>query len=114
MFGNNDLSGRNERRLPIAVVVHLTTLEQVSSESHGRTYTDNISPHGIRVLSTRPWQPGQHAEIIPENNESPMRGEVVYCHGLDNDRFCIGVKFPHSRIPWSILQRYGGLPSTGP
>lgn len=98
-----------ERRLPIAVVVRLATLEHMSSESHERTYTDNISPHGVRVLSTRPWQPGQHAEIIPEKDESPMRGEVVYCHRLDNGRFHVGVKFPRSRISWSILQRYDGL-----
>lgn len=61
------------------------------------------------MLSTRPWQPGQHAEVIPENNEPPMRGEVIYCHRLDNGRFCIGVRFPHSRIRWSNLQRYDGF-----
>jgi hypothetical protein len=109
MHWNNNLSGRKERRLPIAVVVRLTTLEEVSGESHERTYTDNISPHGLRVLSTRPWQPGQDAEIIPEKGESPICGEVVYCQRLDNERFCVGVRFPHSRIPWSILQRYDGL-----
>jgi hypothetical protein len=107
MYWKN-LSGRNERRLPIAVVVRLATLEQESGELHERTYTDNISPHGIRVLSTRPWQPGQQAEIIPENHQSPMRGEVVYCQRLDNDRFYVGVRFPHRRIPWSALQRYDG------
>jgi hypothetical protein len=81
----------------------------VSGESQERTYTDNISPHGVRVLSTRPWQPGQHAEIIPENDGFPICGEVVYCQRLDVDRFCVGVKFPHSRIPLSPLQRYDGL-----
>ena len=108
MYSINNLSGRKERRLPIVVVVRLAALEQVSGESHERTHTDNISSHGVRVLSTRPWQPGQHAEIIPENDEPPMRGEVVYCHRLDNDRFYVGVRFPHSRIPWSALQRYDG------
>jgi hypothetical protein len=109
MFWNNNLSGRKERRLPIIVVVRLAAAEQVSGESHERTYTDNISPHGVRVLSTRAWQPGQHAEIIPDKDESPMHGEVVYCQRLDNDRFCVGVKFPDSRIPWSTPRRYDGL-----
>ena len=108
MYSINNLSGRKERRLPIVVVVRLAALEQLSAESHERTHTDNISPHGVRVLSTRPWQPGQLAEIIPENEESPIRGEVVYCHRLDNDRFYVGVRFPHRRIPWSALQRYDG------
>jgi hypothetical protein len=108
MYPINNLTGRKERRLPIAVVVRLAALEQMSGESHERTHTDNISPHGVRVLSTRAWQPGQQAEIIPVKDEPPMRGEVVYCHRLDNGRFCIGVRFPHRRIPWSALQRYDG------
>jgi hypothetical protein len=109
MYWKNDLSGRREKRLHIMVQVCLAPPEQVSAESQERTYTDNISPHGVRVLSTRAWQPGQHAEVIPEKDESPMRGEVVYCERLDNDRFCVGVKFPHGRIPWSTLKRYDGL-----
>lgn len=109
MYWNNKLSGRNERRLPIAVVVRLATLEQVSSESHERTYTDNISPHGVRVLSTRAWQPGQQAEIIPDKDGSPVHGEVVYCHPLDNNRFCVGFKFLHRRLALSILQRFDGI-----
>lgn len=108
MYRSDKLSGRKERRLPIAVVVCLAASEQVSGEVHERTYTDNISPHGVRLLSARPWQPGQHAEIIPENDEPAMRGEVVYCHRLDNVRFYVGVRFPHGRIPWSTLQRYDG------
>jgi hypothetical protein len=37
-----------------------------------------------------------------------MRGEVLYCHRLDNERFYVGIRFPHRRIPWSALQRYDG------
>jgi hypothetical protein len=109
MYPINNLTGRKERRLPIVVVVRLAALEQASGESHERTYIDNISPHGVRVLSTRPWQPGQQAEITPVKDEPAMRGEVVYCRRLDNDRFYVGVRFPHRRIPWSALQRYDGL-----
>ena len=109
MYWKNNLSGRREKRFPIMVEVCLAPPEQVSAESQERTYTDNISPHGLRVLSSHPWQPGQYAEVIPEKDESPMRGEVVYCQRLENGRFCIGVRFPQRRIPWFILKRYDGL-----
>lgn len=109
MNWNNNLSGRKERRLPIMVVVRLAASERVSGESCERTYTDNISPRGVRVLSTRSWQPGQCAEIIPVKEETPALGEVVYCQKVENDRFFVGFKFRQSRLPWSILQRFDGM-----
>lgn len=107
MYLNSIQSGRKERRLPIVVVVQLKPLVPVNSEAHERTYTDNFSPHGARVLSTRLWQRGEQAEIAPVNQEAPMRGEVVYCQKLEKDRFFVGLKFPN-RLPWSILQRFDG------
>ena len=105
MRWNDNLSGRKERRLPIMVVVRLALLDP-SAEGHERTYTDNFSAHGLRVHSTRHWCPGEQAEIIPVNEESPIRGEVVYCQKVDNNRFLVGFRFPHSHLPWSILQRF--------
>lgn len=108
MDWNSNLSGRKERRLPILVVVRLAVLDG-SAAGHERTYTDNFSAHGLRVHSTRHWRPGEQAEIIPVNEESPIRGEVVYCQKVDNDRFFVGFRFPHSHLRWSILQRFNGI-----
>jgi hypothetical protein len=106
MYLDNIFGGRKERRLPIMVVVQLTPSDGVTSEAHERTYTDNFSAHGARVVSGRLWQPGEQAEIAPVNQEAPMRGEVVYCQKVE-ERFFVGFKFP-DRLPWSILQRYDG------
>ena len=51
---------------------------------------------------------GDPAEITPVSGEPPLRGEVVYCQRLDNDRFSVDVKIRESRIPWSILRRFDG------
>src|SRR5207249_6265477 len=69
-------------------------------------YTDNLSAHGARVRATCAWQLGEHAEITPVSGEATVRGEVVYCQRLDNDRFFVGVKIRESHIPWSILRRF--------
>jgi hypothetical protein len=45
-------SRRKERRLPVVFVVNLASVEPVGPERHERTYTDNISAHGVRVRST--------------------------------------------------------------
>lgn len=109
MYSSADsLSGRKERRLPIIVVVRLTPLEHLD-EGDERTYTDNLSAHGLRVHSRRSWSPGEQVEIIPLKEETPVRGEVVYCQKLDNQRFVVGFKFPQSRLSWSIWRRFDGI-----
>ena len=110
MYLDEHLNGRKERRLPVVVAVNLALLEYVNAERHERTYTDNISAHGARVCSTHEWQLGQQVEITPASAETPVRGEVVYCQRLDKERFFVGVKIRESRISWSILRRFDGMP----
>lgn len=105
---DDNLSGRQERRLPIIVVVRLTPLEH-TAEGDERTYTDNLSAHGLRVHSRRSWSPGEQVEIVPVKEQIPVRGEVVYCQKVDNDRFFVGFKFPQSSLTWSIWQRFDGI-----
>jgi hypothetical protein len=102
------LEGRMEKRLPLIIVVRLSPVERLPTNEEERTYTDNISVHGVRVFSRRAWRPGEQAQVTPLNEESPMRGEVMYCQKLDNDHFSIGLKFPERPITWSTLRRYSG------
>ena len=109
MYSSDDnLNGRKEKRLPIIVVVRLTPVQQ-AEEGYERTYTDNLSAHGLRVHSRRCWTPGEQVEIIPVKEQTPVRGEVVYCQKIDNHSFVAGFKFPQSRLTWSIWQRFDGV-----
>lgn len=103
------VSGRKERRLPIVLVVNLVPLHIASGERAQRTYTDNISPHGVRLNSAFAWHPGEQVEITPVKGGAPMRGDVVYSQKLEDGRFFIGVKFSQAAIPWPILGRFDGL-----
>jgi hypothetical protein len=113
MGSERRLSGREERRLPIMMQVDVAPLGCPRGERCEKTYTDNISPHGIRMHSTGPWQLGEQAEITPTNGEISMRGEVVYCQKAGKDRYFVGFKFAGDRMAWSILQRFNGLALTG-
>ncbi len=77
-----------------------------------RTFTDNISPHGIRVQSSTAWKMGEQVEVVPRKGEGSMLGQVIYCHKVGPDRYFVGLRFPEGRIPWSILQRFNGLTHT--
>jgi PilZ domain len=107
MSSGYTLSGRMERRLPIIVVVRLAQAENAGTDGEERTYTDNISPRGARLFSTRPWQPGDSVRIAPRD-EDPVLGNVVYCQALADGRFVVGVNFQDRPITWSAMHRYDG------
>jgi hypothetical protein len=106
--GSSSLNGRIEKRLPIIIVVRLSRMRNLPSKEEERTYTDNVSAHGVRVFSRTYWRPGEQAQVTPVNEESPMLGEVAYCQRLDNDHFGIGLKFQGHPVTWSTLRRYEG------
>ena len=112
MGSDGRLNGREERRLPIMMEVNLAPPGRASVERCERTFTDNISPHGIRVQSSSAWRMGEQAEVIPMKGEIAMPGEVVYCQKVCSDRFFVGLRFREKQIPWSILQRFNGLTHT--
>jgi hypothetical protein len=80
-----------------------------SPASEELAYTDNVSLHGVRAVSSRSWETGEFVHIEPAKEGSSMRGQVVYCQSL-GDSFCIGVKFEEP-ITWSLLTRYLPTPS---
>lgn len=112
MGSNGRLNGREERRLPIMMEVSLAPPGRTNEEKCERTFTDNISPHGLRVQSASSWRMGEKAEVIPMKGETAMLGEVVYCQRVGADRFFVGLKFWDKHIPWTILQRFNGLTHT--
>ena len=93
--------------------VTLAPLGHAVSGEGERTYTDNISPHGLRVHTTNAWRMGEEAEVTPGRGEASMRGEVVYCQRMENGRFFLGIKFPRGHLPWDILKRFNGLALAG-
>jgi hypothetical protein len=90
--------GRIEKRLPNSVPVYLATPEDPRARE--RTLTENVSPHGARVISKRFWQLGEEPLITPLTGEFPQVGRVIYCLPKVGDRFCVGVEFPARRVKW--------------
>ena len=100
--------GRMEKRLPIAIVVRLAYAPQgQSSNGTEMTYTDNVSVHGARVVSTHPWQVGDMAQVTSLKDEITLAGKVVYCHKLHDNRYLIGLNFQGRRVTWSAYNAYG-------
>ena len=100
--------GRMEKRIPIAIVVRLTRAQDQPAREPELTYTDNISAHGVRVVSSRPWQIGDVAQVTSLKDETTISGKVTYCVMLSDNRYLIGLNFQDRRITWSVYRNYSG------
>jgi hypothetical protein len=98
--------GRMEKRLPIAVVVHLGPVQDQSADRTELTYTDNISAHGACVVSKRPWRPGEVAEIKSLKDQITLRGKVAHCRKRSDNRYVVGLTFQGPYGTGTIYRNY--------
>jgi hypothetical protein len=101
-------SGRMEKRIPIAIVVRLNRAQGQPAREPELTYTDNVSAHGARVVSSRPWQIGEVAQVTSLKEEIPISGKVAYCLMLPDNRYFIGLDFQDRHVTWSAYRTYSG------
>jgi PilZ domain len=103
------LNGRMEKRLPIAIVVHLALGTQDDPVGVAElTYTENVSAHGVCVASRRAWRPGERVRVTSFKEHIELCGTVVHCRKCDAGRYAIGLTFPEQEVTWSTFRNYAG------
>lgn len=86
------LEGRRfDRCITMSVAARMETLDQPSI--HEMIAIANISSHGARVVSGRPWTVHDCVVVTAYAGGVRAAAEVVYCQSLDDGRFAIGLKF---------------------
>lgn len=90
--------GRLEKRVAVAVQVCLANLQQPRPTE--RTYTENVSSHGARVVTERLWLPDDQPVITLSTEEFQRTARVVYCQLLQNGRFCVGLELKGRPVKW--------------
>src|SRR5882724_12052312 len=70
-------NGRSERRIPNTVTVEVCVADDLTLKE--RTLTENVSAHGVRILTQQSMRPKQQAMIISLNDGVWSRAKVVYC-----------------------------------
>lgn len=94
-----------EKRLPVSIVVNLAPADCIPAAEAELTYTDNVSDHGACVVSNRPWQLGEVAEVTCLLDQIPLLGKVAHCRKCGDDRYAIGLKFQNA-VLWPAYLRY--------
>ncbi len=65
--------------------------------------TENISPHGARVVTKRRWQPNDRVIVKSLQGDLGSRGRVVYCEPLEKKAFAIGLEVFSELDSWIKL-----------
>jgi hypothetical protein len=71
----------------------------------------NLSTHGARVISVRPWHAHDRVNLAETVGDYHLDAEVIYCERLADNRYAVGLKFasiehplsqphPHSHSYW--------------
>ncbi len=91
--------GRAEKRVPMMLLVYIAALR--ASGPAERTCTENVSPHGVRVVTRQPFRIGERPTVCVLSGDCESRGRVVYCQPLPNARYCVGMEFPELSVIWN-------------
>jgi hypothetical protein len=81
---------RLDERLPLKIRVDLCSLDIRQRAQEG--VTENVSAHGARVVSGRPWRKNQRLNVRSLPGDFRARARVVYCEPLARDEFAIGLQ----------------------
>src|SRR5438046_2692223 len=73
---------RIERREPVPVQIYLANLDEPRIRE--RTVTEDVSPHGARVLTKRYWQPDEVPLVTPLIRAVPKHALAGYCASRPN------------------------------
>jgi hypothetical protein len=93
--------GRSEKR--ISQVLAAEVSHSGESAHKETTMTENVSLHGARVTTVRPWQRGAHVLVSFLWNGVRSEGRVAYCQRKESGGFAIGVELS------AQVQAIGGL-----
>ena len=68
--------------------------------------TDNVSSHGMRVQTARPWK--RNTRLIVKSPQGELWGsaKVVYCQTLPANSFALGLEFVARTGAWIMRVTY--------
>jgi hypothetical protein len=87
-------TGRLDKRFDVAVPVLIASLETPGLSE--QTVTQNVSIHGIRVLTHRPLGREERFLVNSVGSDVHTQAKVVYCQPLSDGVFGVGLQFKDS------------------
>jgi len=79
-----------EKRSARAVAVELSRPEL--SHATETAFTENVSLHGVRVVSKQPWRVGDRLLVKSLEGDFRSQAQVMYCQRLPNNALAVGLE----------------------
>ena len=98
----NFVGPRREARIPMEVGVQITGHPAMPGTE--TTFTENVSPHGARVLSTRRWNTGDRLTISTLTGAFRAIARVAYCQTTPQSIFAVGLEFVEPSGNWVVAE----------
>jgi hypothetical protein len=93
--------GRSERRIAKRLAAELSRPDE--SVPKEMTFTENVSPRGVRVTTVQRWQPGTRVLLTFPQNGIRSQGTIVYCERVQSGNFALGLELPWQVQRWQLL-----------
>lgn len=93
---------RSEKRVPMEVGVRISGHSALPGTE--TTFTQNVSPRGARVLSSRPWKINDQLVITTMTGSFRSTARVAYCAMTPESHFAVGVEFLEPNGKWVVEQ----------
>lgn len=98
-------SGRLEKRIPLAVPVEISSLQNPGPGE--RTVTENVCSLGVRVVTGHSRDSNERLMVSSLAGDLRAMARVVYCQRLPDGRFAIGLVFQGTAVNWLKDSRSG-------
>ena len=91
---------RCETRVPMEIGVQITGHRVLPGTE--TTFTENVSSHGARVLSTRRWKKNDQLTIATLTGSFRAIARVAYCQKVPERGFAVGLEFLNPSGTWVV------------
>ena len=95
---SNPEEHRMETRIPTRVGLELSGPDEPLV--YEVTFTENVSPHGARILTKRCWSPNDSVLVKMPEEGGPSLARITYCQPLREDEFAMGLQFSLIVYDW--------------
>ena len=100
----NFVGPRRETRVPMEVGVQITGHPAMPGTE--TTFTENVSPHGARGLSTRRWNTNDRLTISTLTGAFRAIARVAYCQTTSESGFAVGLEFVEPSGNWVVAESH--------
>jgi hypothetical protein len=93
-------STRAEKRIPMGVAVRIAGHAAMPGEE--TTFTEDVSSHGAKIFSTRPWKPEERLLLSSLSGEFRSLARVAWCRPVRDEGFAVGLQLVEVSGKWVV------------